>query len=209
MCCPFPSDYPHKYGPEGGCADHSVFEKMKKYQSSVVEEPALVNPYHTATTLLSACHRSTQIITVICLYFPNGCMQNLWYQNFGLGIFDDLKIRHMFYSATSGLKMLHMIYLTAPICFFFARPAPGAERGCTLRPCSAEEEEDGPGGEEHLPALHPDRPPLLQVLQDQRGGHSTGSAGHASFHWDPRGVQFHSSVRNECFYLPAPDLQSR
>ncbi|KAG7468023.1 hypothetical protein MATL_G00138470 [Megalops atlanticus] len=32
-------DYPHKYGPEGGCADHSVFERMKKYQASAVEEP--------------------------------------------------------------------------------------------------------------------------------------------------------------------------
>uniref|UniRef100_A0A8B9LLH8 Disintegrin and metalloproteinase domain-containing protein 10 n=1 Tax=Astyanax mexicanus TaxID=7994 RepID=A0A8B9LLH8_ASTMX len=33
-------NYPHKYGPEGGCADHSVFERMKKYQVSAVEEPA-------------------------------------------------------------------------------------------------------------------------------------------------------------------------
>ncbi|MEQ2250479.1 Disintegrin and metalloproteinase domain-containing protein 10, partial [Ilyodon furcidens] len=32
--------YPHKYGPEGGCADSSVFERMKKYQASVIEEPA-------------------------------------------------------------------------------------------------------------------------------------------------------------------------
>ncbi|CAL1604080.1 unnamed protein product [Knipowitschia caucasica] len=32
-------DYPHKYGSEGGCADHSVFERMKKYQASAVEEP--------------------------------------------------------------------------------------------------------------------------------------------------------------------------
>lgn len=32
------SDYPHKYGPEGGCANSSVFEKMKKYQASSVEE---------------------------------------------------------------------------------------------------------------------------------------------------------------------------
>ncbi|KAJ8343526.1 hypothetical protein SKAU_G00308550 [Synaphobranchus kaupii] len=32
--------YPHKYGSEGGCADHSVFERMKKYQRSAVEEPA-------------------------------------------------------------------------------------------------------------------------------------------------------------------------
>ncbi|XP_036440285.1 disintegrin and metalloproteinase domain-containing protein 10 [Colossoma macropomum] len=33
-------DYPHKYGREGGCADHSVFERMKKYQASAVETPA-------------------------------------------------------------------------------------------------------------------------------------------------------------------------
>uniref|UniRef100_A0A8C1KF80 Disintegrin and metalloproteinase domain-containing protein 10 n=1 Tax=Cyprinus carpio TaxID=7962 RepID=A0A8C1KF80_CYPCA len=32
-------DYPHKYGAEGGCADHTVFERMKKYQASAVEEP--------------------------------------------------------------------------------------------------------------------------------------------------------------------------
>ncbi|KAM9493089.1 disintegrin and metalloproteinase domain-containing protein 10 [Clarias gariepinus] len=32
-------DYPHKYGREGGCADHSVFERMKKYQASAVETP--------------------------------------------------------------------------------------------------------------------------------------------------------------------------
>ncbi|XP_059386030.1 disintegrin and metalloproteinase domain-containing protein 10 isoform X1 [Carassius carassius] len=32
-------DYPHKYGAEGGCADHTVFERMKKYQASSVEEP--------------------------------------------------------------------------------------------------------------------------------------------------------------------------
>ncbi|XP_048828902.1 disintegrin and metalloproteinase domain-containing protein 10-like [Brienomyrus brachyistius] len=33
-------DYPHKYGPQGGCADHSVFERMRKYQGSAMEEPA-------------------------------------------------------------------------------------------------------------------------------------------------------------------------
>ncbi|XP_066509117.1 disintegrin and metalloproteinase domain-containing protein 10-like [Hoplias malabaricus] len=33
-------DYPHKYGREGGCADHSVFERMKKYQASALETPA-------------------------------------------------------------------------------------------------------------------------------------------------------------------------
>ncbi|KAI5608973.1 ADAM metallopeptidase domain 10b precursor, partial [Silurus asotus] len=36
-------DYPHKYGPQGGCADHSVFQRMKKYQMSAVEEPVKVN----------------------------------------------------------------------------------------------------------------------------------------------------------------------
>lgn len=30
--------YPHKHGSEGGCADHSVFERMRKFQSSAVEE---------------------------------------------------------------------------------------------------------------------------------------------------------------------------
>ncbi|XP_058637986.1 disintegrin and metalloproteinase domain-containing protein 10 isoform X2 [Onychostoma macrolepis] len=36
-------DYPHKYGAEGGCADHTVFERMKKYQASAVEEPTQQN----------------------------------------------------------------------------------------------------------------------------------------------------------------------
>ncbi|XP_022056523.1 disintegrin and metalloproteinase domain-containing protein 10 [Acanthochromis polyacanthus] len=31
-------NYPHKYGSEGGCADHSVFERMRKYQTSGAEE---------------------------------------------------------------------------------------------------------------------------------------------------------------------------
>uniref|UniRef100_A0A8C7V0I9 Disintegrin and metalloproteinase domain-containing protein 10 n=1 Tax=Oncorhynchus mykiss TaxID=8022 RepID=A0A8C7V0I9_ONCMY len=35
-------NYPHKYGSEGGCADHSVFERMKKYQASAMEEPLKV-----------------------------------------------------------------------------------------------------------------------------------------------------------------------
>ncbi|XP_035252428.1 disintegrin and metalloproteinase domain-containing protein 10-like [Anguilla anguilla] len=30
--------YPHKYGSEGGCADHSVFERMRKYQQTAVEQ---------------------------------------------------------------------------------------------------------------------------------------------------------------------------
>lgn len=31
--------YPHKYGAQGGCADHSVFQRMKKYQMSAQSEP--------------------------------------------------------------------------------------------------------------------------------------------------------------------------
>uniref|UniRef100_A0A667YQC1 Disintegrin and metalloproteinase domain-containing protein 10 n=1 Tax=Myripristis murdjan TaxID=586833 RepID=A0A667YQC1_9TELE len=37
-------NYPHKYGSEGGCADHSVFERMKKYQASAMEEPHSHSP---------------------------------------------------------------------------------------------------------------------------------------------------------------------
>ncbi|XP_061773280.1 disintegrin and metalloproteinase domain-containing protein 10-like [Nerophis ophidion] len=32
--------YPHKYGPEGGCADSTVFQRMKRYQASAIEEPS-------------------------------------------------------------------------------------------------------------------------------------------------------------------------
>lgn len=39
---PYLPDYPHKYGSEGGCADHSVFDKMRKYQASAVEEQTKV-----------------------------------------------------------------------------------------------------------------------------------------------------------------------
>lgn len=35
-------DYPHKYGPQGGCADHTVFERMRKYQMTGVEEATQV-----------------------------------------------------------------------------------------------------------------------------------------------------------------------
>lgn len=43
ICPPCLPDYPHKYGSEGGCADHSVFERMKKYQASAVDEPVKVS----------------------------------------------------------------------------------------------------------------------------------------------------------------------
>ncbi|OBS77095.1 hypothetical protein A6R68_16452, partial [Neotoma lepida] len=38
-------DYPHKYGPQGGCADHSVFERMRKYQMTGVEEGAQISSH--------------------------------------------------------------------------------------------------------------------------------------------------------------------
>lgn len=45
-------DYPHKYGSEGGCADHSVFERMKKYQASAIDEPVekekSAKPHHSS-----------------------------------------------------------------------------------------------------------------------------------------------------------------
>ncbi|XP_076147648.1 disintegrin and metalloproteinase domain-containing protein 10 [Alosa pseudoharengus] len=31
--------YPHKYGAEGGCADESILEKMRKYQATGIDEP--------------------------------------------------------------------------------------------------------------------------------------------------------------------------
>ncbi|XP_045438123.1 disintegrin and metalloproteinase domain-containing protein 10 isoform X4 [Pipistrellus kuhlii] len=37
-------NYPHKYGPQGGCADHSVFERMRKYQMTGVEEVVTQTP---------------------------------------------------------------------------------------------------------------------------------------------------------------------
>ncbi|XP_068168709.1 disintegrin and metalloproteinase domain-containing protein 10-like [Antennarius striatus] len=33
-------NYPHKYGAEGGCADHAVFKKMRKFQESGMKELA-------------------------------------------------------------------------------------------------------------------------------------------------------------------------
>uniref|UniRef100_A0A7N6AV78 Disintegrin and metalloproteinase domain-containing protein 10 n=1 Tax=Anabas testudineus TaxID=64144 RepID=A0A7N6AV78_ANATE len=45
-------DYPHKYGSEGGCADHSVFERMKKYQASAVEEPVKVSEHSHGPVIL-------------------------------------------------------------------------------------------------------------------------------------------------------------
>ncbi|TKC48823.1 hypothetical protein EI555_015051, partial [Monodon monoceros] len=38
-------DYPHKYGPQGGCADRSVFERMRKYQMTGVEEVTQISSH--------------------------------------------------------------------------------------------------------------------------------------------------------------------
>lgn len=38
-------DIPYKYGPQGGCADHSVFGMMRKYQM-IVEEVIQVRFYY-------------------------------------------------------------------------------------------------------------------------------------------------------------------
>lgn len=67
-------DYPHKYGSEGGCADHSVFERMKKYQASGVEEPVKVSacittkplpflPAHKLNTLMDKAHEIKKIFS--------------------------------------------------------------------------------------------------------------------------------------------------
>uniref|UniRef100_A0A8C8HZ56 Disintegrin and metalloproteinase domain-containing protein 10 n=1 Tax=Oncorhynchus tshawytscha TaxID=74940 RepID=A0A8C8HZ56_ONCTS len=52
-------NYPHKYGSEGGCADHSVFERMKKYQASAMED---THQYCTTTyTFWTQYWRTIQI----------------------------------------------------------------------------------------------------------------------------------------------------
>lgn len=58
---PSSPDYPHKHGSEGGCADHSVFERMRKFQSSAVEEePDKVSPrITTEPPFLSAPQQKT------------------------------------------------------------------------------------------------------------------------------------------------------
>ncbi|XP_048036431.1 disintegrin and metalloproteinase domain-containing protein 10b [Megalobrama amblycephala] len=60
--------YPHKYGPEGGCADSSVFDRMKKYQASVLEEPAKENRSAEEQALLRK-KRMTQVEKNTCQLF--------------------------------------------------------------------------------------------------------------------------------------------
>uniref|UniRef100_A0AAZ3SXC1 Disintegrin and metalloproteinase domain-containing protein 10 n=1 Tax=Oncorhynchus tshawytscha TaxID=74940 RepID=A0AAZ3SXC1_ONCTS len=60
-------DYPHKYGSEGGCADHSVFERMKKYQASAMEEPLKRSHGHGPVILRKK--RAAQIEKNTCQLF--------------------------------------------------------------------------------------------------------------------------------------------
>uniref|UniRef100_A0A8C7USP7 Disintegrin and metalloproteinase domain-containing protein 10 n=1 Tax=Oncorhynchus mykiss TaxID=8022 RepID=A0A8C7USP7_ONCMY len=61
-------DYPHKYGSEGGCADHSVFERMKKYQASAMEEP-LKERSHGHGPVILRKKRAAQIEKNTCQLF--------------------------------------------------------------------------------------------------------------------------------------------
>uniref|UniRef100_A0A8C7UY91 Disintegrin and metalloproteinase domain-containing protein 10 n=1 Tax=Oncorhynchus mykiss TaxID=8022 RepID=A0A8C7UY91_ONCMY len=63
-------NYPHKYGSEGGCADHSVFERMKKYQASAMEEPLKVKERsHGHGPVILRKKRAAQIEKNTCQLF--------------------------------------------------------------------------------------------------------------------------------------------
>uniref|UniRef100_A0A674E9W4 Disintegrin and metalloproteinase domain-containing protein 10 n=1 Tax=Salmo trutta TaxID=8032 RepID=A0A674E9W4_SALTR len=62
-------DYPHKYGPEGGCADHSVFERMKKYQASAVENGFIIPMEKYCDPVLLRKRRMAQIEKNTCQLF--------------------------------------------------------------------------------------------------------------------------------------------
>uniref|UniRef100_A0A8C1R0U5 Disintegrin and metalloproteinase domain-containing protein 10 n=1 Tax=Cyprinus carpio TaxID=7962 RepID=A0A8C1R0U5_CYPCA len=63
--------YPHRYGPGGGCADSSVFERMKRYQASVMRR--LCFPQETITStddhVLLRKKRMTQVEKNTCQLF--------------------------------------------------------------------------------------------------------------------------------------------
>uniref|UniRef100_A0AAY4B2G3 Disintegrin and metalloproteinase domain-containing protein 10 n=1 Tax=Denticeps clupeoides TaxID=299321 RepID=A0AAY4B2G3_9TELE len=63
--------YPHKYGPDGGCADHTVFERMQKYQASGVMEMAEESSSKTETDdpVLLRKKRMTQVEKNTCQLF--------------------------------------------------------------------------------------------------------------------------------------------
>uniref|UniRef100_A0A669DDS1 Disintegrin and metalloproteinase domain-containing protein 10 n=1 Tax=Oreochromis niloticus TaxID=8128 RepID=A0A669DDS1_ORENI len=61
--------YPHKYGPEGGCADSSVFERMKKYQASAVEQPPKQEVHTELDTQLLRKKRMAQAEKNTCQLF--------------------------------------------------------------------------------------------------------------------------------------------
>ncbi|XP_064859021.1 disintegrin and metalloproteinase domain-containing protein 10-like isoform X2 [Oncorhynchus nerka] len=63
-------NYPHKYGPEGGCADHSVFERMKKYQATAMEEPNTLHAEEASSDpVLLRKRRTAQIEKNTCQLF--------------------------------------------------------------------------------------------------------------------------------------------
>ncbi|MGH0130365.1 UNVERIFIED_CONTAM: hypothetical protein FKN15_042274 [Acipenser sinensis] len=54
--------YPHKYGAQGGCADHSVFDRMKKYQASgTLEENPKISSHIKA---IDSIYQSTDFLGV-------------------------------------------------------------------------------------------------------------------------------------------------
>uniref|UniRef100_A0A8C9U9C7 Disintegrin and metalloproteinase domain-containing protein 10 n=1 Tax=Scleropages formosus TaxID=113540 RepID=A0A8C9U9C7_SCLFO len=73
-------DYPHKYGPQGGCANPAVFERMKKYQASAVEEPAKVRVARTHDPLLRK-RRAAQVEKNTCQLFIQ--TDHLFYKYYG------------------------------------------------------------------------------------------------------------------------------
>ncbi|KAG9341139.1 hypothetical protein JZ751_019577, partial [Albula glossodonta] len=80
-------EYPHKYGAEGGCADHSVFERMKKYQMSAVEEPAketnhvVVEEEQSDGPVLLRKRRAAQVEKNTCQLFIQ--TDHLFYKYYG------------------------------------------------------------------------------------------------------------------------------
>uniref|UniRef100_A0A8C2HIF3 Disintegrin and metalloproteinase domain-containing protein 10 n=1 Tax=Cyprinus carpio TaxID=7962 RepID=A0A8C2HIF3_CYPCA len=62
-------DYPHRYGPGGGCADSSVFERMKRYQASALEDPLKETITSTDDHVLLRKKRMTQVEKNTCQLF--------------------------------------------------------------------------------------------------------------------------------------------
>uniref|UniRef100_A0AAQ4PCE3 Disintegrin and metalloproteinase domain-containing protein 10 n=1 Tax=Gasterosteus aculeatus aculeatus TaxID=481459 RepID=A0AAQ4PCE3_GASAC len=61
--------YPHKYGSEGGCADRSVFERMKKYQASAEPSKELHTEADSNDPVLLRKKRMAQVEKNTCQLF--------------------------------------------------------------------------------------------------------------------------------------------